>query len=219
MKCGLAAFIQPHSCRPRHDSGSALPVSTDTKLGRDELFCPLRMAVSSPCTCRVAALQLQVPASCLFSCTALARLLPSVSWMQGPTPRLLGRRRRAGPWCFIGPSAGRACTCVRPGHGHGPALAMHWQAPDWPWPAGSKPSRLRRPMSLALVGGLGHAGGRGRWQQRPAGLQPNCGWHWHSAMSVCYIRVLGFLLLTGRVYKHDAYVYEISPECEDEGAR
>ena len=123
MKCGLAAFIQPHSCRPRHDSGSALPVSTDTKLGRDELFCPLRMAVSSPCTCRVAALQLQVPASCLFSCTALARLLPSVSWMQGPTPRLLGRRRRAGPWCFIGPSAGRACTCVRPGHGHGPALA------------------------------------------------------------------------------------------------
>ena len=123
MKCGLAAFIQPHSCRPRHESGSALPVSTDTKLGRDELFCPLRMAVSSPCTCRVAALQLQVPASCLFSCTALARLLPSVSWMQGPTPRLLGRRRRAGPWCFIGPSAGRACTCVRPGHGHGPALA------------------------------------------------------------------------------------------------
>ena len=124
MKCGLAAFIQPHSCRPRHDSGSALPVSTDTKLGRDELFCPLRMAVSSPCTCRVAALQLQVPASCLFSCTALARLLPSVSWMQGPTPRLLGRRRRAGPWCFIGPSAGRACTCVRPGHGHGPRPAL-----------------------------------------------------------------------------------------------
>ena len=124
MKCGLAAFIQPHSCRPRHDSGSALPVSTDTKLGRDELFCPLRMAVSSPCTCRVAALQLQVPASCLFSCTALARLLPSVSWMQGPTPRLLGRRRRAGPWCFIGPSAGRACTCARPGHGHGPRPAL-----------------------------------------------------------------------------------------------
>ena len=124
MKCGLAAFIQPHSCRPRHESGSALPVSTDTKLGRDELFCPLRMAVSSPCTCRVAALQLQVPASCLFSCTALARLLPSVSWMQGPTPRLLGRRRRAGPWCFIGPSAGRACTCVRPGHGHGPRPAL-----------------------------------------------------------------------------------------------
>jgi len=101
------------------------------------------------------------------------------------------------------------------GLGHG----LHWHAPDWPWPAGSKPSRLRRPMSLALVGGLGHAGGRSRWQQRPAGLQPNCGWHWHSAMSVCYIRVLGFLLLTGRVYKHDAYVYEISPECEDEGAR
>ena len=124
MKCGLAAFIQPHSCRPRHDSGSALPVSTDTKIGRDELFCPLRMAVSSPCTCRVAALQLQVPASCLFSCTALARLLPSVSWMQGPTPRLLGRRRRAGPWCFIGPSAGRACTCARPGHGHGPRPAL-----------------------------------------------------------------------------------------------
>ena len=24
-------------------------MSTDTKFGRDELFCPLRMAVSSPC--------------------------------------------------------------------------------------------------------------------------------------------------------------------------
>ena len=35
---------------------------------------------------------------------------------------------------------------------------------------------------------------------------------------VLYPRVLGFLLLTGRVYKHDAYVYEISPECEVERA-
>jgi hypothetical protein len=53
-------------------------------------------------------------------------------------------------------------------------MGLHWQAPGWPWPAGSKPSRLRRPLFLALVGGLGHAGGRGRWQQQPAGLQPNC---------------------------------------------
>ena len=30
--------------------------------------------------------------------------------------------------------------------------------------------------------------------------------------------MIGFLLLTGRVYKHDAYVYEISPECEVERA-
>ena len=168
MKCGLAAFIQPHSCRPRHESGSALPVSTDTKLGRDELFCPLRMAVSSPCTCRVAALQLQVPASCLFSCTALARLLPSVSWMQGPTPRLLGRRRRAGPWCFIGPSAGRACTCVRPGHGHGPrpwsALACarttgHGQLAQSPVGCGGRcPLRLSGGWGMPAAAADGNSG-------------------------------------------------------------
>ena len=40
---------------------------------------------------------------------------------------------------------------------------------------------------------------------RPApGQQPNCGWYWHFAMSV-----LGYLLFIGRVYKHDAYIYEM----------
>jgi hypothetical protein len=135
-------------------------------------------------------------------------------WARGTSPA--SSSAGAGPWCSIGPPAGLGRPRGRPVFGL--AMGLRWQAPGWPWPAGSKPSRLRRPLFLALVGGLGHAGGRGRWQQRPAGLQPNCGWHWHSAMSVCYIRVLGFLLLTGRVYKHGAYVYEISPECEVERA-
>lgn len=55
-------FIQAHCCRPSVHSRSALPVSTDTKLGRDKPFCfpcafPLRVVVSSPavllpCCCR-----------------------------------------------------------------------------------------------------------------------------------------------------------------------
>jgi len=60
---------------------------------------------------------------------------------------------------------------------------------------------------------LGVGFGRGNARQpsratetaRPApGQQPNCSCYWHFAMSV-----LGYLLFIGRVYKHDAYIYEM----------
>ena len=61
---------------------------------------------------------------------------------------------------------------------------------------------------------LGVGFGRGNARQpsratetaRPApGQQPNCSCYWHFAMSV-----LGYLLFIGRVYKHDAYIYDMT---------
>ena len=63
---------------------------------------------------------------------------------------------------------------------------------------------------------LGVGFGRGNARQpsratetaRPApGQQPNCGCYWHFAMSV-----LGYLLFIGRVYQHDAHMYEKADE-------
>ena len=85
---------------------------------------------------------------------------------------------------------------ARPVFGLAMGLRMHLQAPvaiQLPMASWLKTQPAAAAAAPCAPWELGHAGGRGRWQQRPAGLQPNCGWHWHSAMSVCYIRVcLGF---------------------------
>ena len=114
--------------------------------------------------------------------------------------------RRVPCCCRVDGLAGQAC--VQPVHAHAPAGPG---ARLDPVPTASPFGRGGR----CCLRWLGVGFGRGNARQpsratetaRPApGQQPNCGcyWHWHFAMSV-----LGYLLFIGRVYKHDAYIYEM----------
>ena len=121
----------------------------------------------------------------------------------------------AGAWCSIGPPAGLGRPRGRPVFGlalAGARLAMA----NW---------LKAQPAAAAAVScacwGVGAC-----WRPRPmatAACRPAT--ELRLSLALRHVRVLypcaWFLLLTGRVYKHGAYmyVYEISPECEDEGAR
>ena len=93
-------------------------------------------------------------------------------------------------------------------HEHAPARAaiysahLHRRRGLVPW------SAVQWAFAAAAAGDVG--GGRGRWQQRPAGQQPNCTWRWHSAINSALSVRFG-LLFMGRVDEHDAYICEISP--------
>ena len=68
-------------------------------------------------------------------------------------------------------------------------LILSMPRPELPYavpytvPSAQAPGHVA-PCPAAIAPAAGNAGGRGRWQHRPAGQQPNCGWRWHSAISV-----------------------------------
>ena len=99
--CLLTRF---YSCKPIlvdlwFDSHSALPVSIDTKTGRDKPFCfpcvwwCLRPVVLLLCTCGC------LVCGCLCCCMALAWMFPSASWPPGPAWKILHRLHPGG--CLV----------------------------------------------------------------------------------------------------------------------
>ena len=117
----------------------------------------------------------------------------------GRAPRSLARCspcNLASPIANLEHAPARAAICSAHLHRHRGLV---------PWPA------VQWAFAAAAAGDVG--GGRGRWQQRPAGQQPNCTWRWHSAINSALSVRFG-LLFMGRVDEHDACICEISPEVE-----
>ena len=134
-------FIQAHCCRHSVHSRSALPVSTDTKFGRDKPFCfpcvfPLHVVVSLPAVL--------LPCSCW--CLVCDHALPWFRWIL-----MLPSAHRGRPLCKgCRASFANLCGCAvdvwlpaqraRPVHAHGPVsgsgLGMHPSGQLAPSPAG-----------------------------------------------------------------------------------